>query len=250
MGKIFYVAESAIGNQGEWKLILEQPLAPRQKILAARYSKRLFLLFGLLLGTLAIAELVSRKITMTMEKLRDLTENLPLRLASGNRIDQWPSSTVLETKQIINNFSEMAHTITGQFEEIRQINLSLEQRVEDRMRERDIYYAFFRTSADLMCIADPHGAFKQINPACTEILGYSEEEMSSRPFIEFIHPDDRQSTLDEMTRQLQTGSTLNFENRYIRKDGSICWLSWKAIYNPRDRTTYATARDITLNKTA
>ncbi len=246
--KSFYVAESSIGEQGEWKLILEQPLAPHQKTLAARYSKRLFLLFGLLLVTLAIAELVSRKVTMTMEKLRDLTENLPIRLASGDSIDQWPTSIVLETNRLINNFREMAHTVSGQFEEIRQINLSLEQRIEDRMRERDIYYAFFRTSADLMCIADPHGAFKQVNPACTEILGYSEEEMGSRPFIEFIHPDDKQATLDEMARQLQTGYTLNFENRYIRKDGAICWLSWKAIYNARDRTTYATARDITLNK--
>jgi len=72
--------------------------------------------------------------------------------------------------------------------------------------------------------------------------------MISRPFIEFVHPDDREATLDEVARQLQTGSTLNFENRYIRKDGSICWLSWKAIYNPRYCTTYATARDITLNK--
>ncbi|MBI4826835.1 MAG: PAS domain S-box protein [Nitrospirae bacterium] len=116
--------------------------------------------------------------------------------------------------------------------------------------EREQYFKFFQTSSDLMCMADPNGAFIKTNPAFSEALGYSGAELVSRPFIEFVHPDDKQSTLDEMAGQLQRGFTLNFENRYICKDGSLIWLSWKAIYNKKEKITYATARDITLNKWA
>ncbi|MDR3581408.1 MAG: PAS domain S-box protein [Oryzomonas sp.] len=114
--------------------------------------------------------------------------------------------------------------------------------------EREQYYTFFKTSSDMMCIADPNGAFISVNPACTEILGYSEAELASKPFIDFIHPDDKQKTLDEMARQQKIGSSLAFENRYICKDGSCCWLSWGAVYNKDENRTYAIARDITDRK--
>ena len=114
--------------------------------------------------------------------------------------------------------------------------------------EREQFFTFFSTSTDLMCIADPLGAFKKVNPACSKTLGYTEAELLSKPFMEFIHPDDKQPTLDEMKRQLEIGQSLNFENRYICKDGSLCWLSWRAIYSREEGTTYATARDITGRK--
>ncbi|TAN42513.1 MAG: PAS domain-containing sensor histidine kinase [Nitrospirae bacterium] len=115
--------------------------------------------------------------------------------------------------------------------------------------EREQFFKFFVTSADLMLIADPNGAFIRTNPACTETLGYSEAELVSKPFIDFVHPDDKQATLDEMARQLRKGFTLNFENRYICKDGSLRWLSWRAAYNITEGITYATARDVTELKT-
>lgn len=116
--------------------------------------------------------------------------------------------------------------------------------------QREHYFKFFTTSDDLMCIADPNGAFLKTNPACTRTLGYSEAELVSKPFIEFVHPDDRQSTLDEMEKQQRIGSSMNFENRYRCKDGSVRWLSWRATYNEKEGLTYATARDITEIKHA
>ncbi len=114
--------------------------------------------------------------------------------------------------------------------------------------EREKYFKFFQSSTDMMCIADPNGAFIKINPACVQLLGYSEAELISRPFIEFVHPDDKQSTLDEMERQQKISYSLNFENRYVCKDGSIVWLSWRANYDKSEGLTYATARDITERK--
>jgi PAS domain S-box-containing protein len=111
--------------------------------------------------------------------------------------------------------------------------------------EREQYYNFFQSSTDLMVIADPNGAFLKTNPACTQILGYSEQELVAKPFVEFVHPEDKQVTLDEMARQQKIGSSFNFENRYVCKDGSIRWLSWRAIYNKDEGLTYATARDTT-----
>ena len=125
--------------------------------------------------------------------------------------------------------------------------------VTDRKKaeiEREQFFKFFNLSTDIMVIADPNGAFKKINPTCLKILGYSESELLMKPFVDFVHPDDKQSTLDEMAKQIKIGSSLNFENRYICKDGKILWLSWQASYDKNDGITYATARNITDKKMA
>ena len=112
------------------------------------------------------------------------------------------------------------------------------------------FFTFFETSADMMCIVDPNGAFKRINPSCMKMLGYSEAELVTRPFIEFVHPDDKQETLDEIVKQQHFGHSSAFENRYLCKDSSFIWLSWRAVYNKNEKSTYAIARDITLRKAA
>ena len=114
--------------------------------------------------------------------------------------------------------------------------------------EREQYFKFFNASSDLMAIADPNGCFQKVNPGAMHTLGYSEAELLAHPFIEFVHPDDKQSTLDEMVRQLERGFSLNFENRYLCKDGSVRWLSWRAVYDKEEGLTYATGRDITERK--
>jgi PAS domain S-box-containing protein len=117
-------------------------------------------------------------------------------------------------------------------------------------KEREQFFKFFQTSSDLMCLADPNGCFIKTNPSFTETLSYSESELIAKPIVEFIHSDDRQATLDEITLQLQTGFTRNFANRYICRDGSIKWLSWRVNYSKDERIAYATARDITDYKKA
>lgn len=116
--------------------------------------------------------------------------------------------------------------------------------------EREQFFKFFNISSDLMVIADPNGCFLKVNPAGLVLLGYTEEELLSKPFIDFVHPDDRQNTLDEMARQIRTGNSMNFENRYLCKDGTSKILSWRANYVAEEAITYATARDITVNKIA
>ncbi len=113
---------------------------------------------------------------------------------------------------------------------------------------RGDYGKFFNNASDLMGIAEPNGSFKSVNRAFVEALGYSEAELLTKPFIEFVHPDDRQATVDEMQRQLRIGYTAAFENRYLCKDGSVRWLLWHATVNREEGVTYAVARDITARK--
>ncbi len=114
--------------------------------------------------------------------------------------------------------------------------------------EREQFLKFFDISPDIMVIADPNGAFKKVNPATIKLLGYTEEELIAKPFIDFVYKDDQQSTRDEMARQMKTGTTLHFENRYVCKDGKVLWMAWRANFNKNEGITYATGRDITENK--
>ena len=107
---------------------------------------------------------------------------------------------------------------------------------------------FFALSIDMMCIAGFDGIFKRVNPAFGEILGYSDQEMLSKPFIDFVHPDDRQATMDESARLATSDHTVSFENRYMCKDGSYKWLLWTSTADPKRELIYAAARDITRRK--
>ncbi len=124
----------------------------------------------------------------------------------------------------------------------------IEAKEKAEEKEREQFFSFFNLSPDIMVIADPNGTFTAVNPAATKLLGYSEEELISKPFIDFVHPDDKQITLDEMARQINIGSTLNFENRYLNKNDSYVLLSWCAYFNKVAGITYATARDVTRER--
>lgn len=107
---------------------------------------------------------------------------------------------------------------------------------------------FFKLSPDLLCIAGYDGYFKRINPAVSEQLGYSDEELISKPITSFVHPEDRELTRTVQSKLSNSNPVLNFENRYITKDGRTIWLSWTSIPVPEDRLVYAIAKNITEKK--
>jgi PAS domain S-box-containing protein len=108
--------------------------------------------------------------------------------------------------------------------------------------------SFFTLSLDMLCIADFTGYFLKLNPAWEKTLGYSLEELRSRPMFEFVHPDDLQRTLDQNRSVRTGGQALSFENRYRCKDGSFKWLLWNATPDFDRQVIYAVARDITERK--
>lgn len=115
--------------------------------------------------------------------------------------------------------------------------------------ELGVYKQFFELSRDLMCIVSTDGYFKLINPAFTDLLGYSKEELMSKPFVEFVHPDDRPMTNGEMEIIIDTdSSTKNFENRYITKSGEEVTLQWVSTPFNEEGVIFAIARDVTEQK--
>jgi PAS domain S-box-containing protein len=114
----------------------------------------------------------------------------------------------------------------------------------------DLEDRFFAVSIDMLCYLDFSGYFKRLNPAWERTLGFTCDELMSRPFIEFVHPDDRARTLEQNARVRGGGHALGFENRYICKDGSYRWLLWNAAPDIGARSIYSVARDVTERKQA
>jgi PAS domain S-box-containing protein len=113
-------------------------------------------------------------------------------------------------------------------------------------RQREVFERFFTLSLDMMCIAGADGHFNRVSPAF-DALGYSREELVSRPFLDFVHPDDITATLAEVEKLAKNVPTIHFENRYRCKDGSYRWLSWTSAPDTSG-TLYAIARDVTEAK--
>ena len=106
-------------------------------------------------------------------------------------------------------------------------------------------------SLDLVCTASFDGHFVQLNPAWTRVLGFELEELKTRPFVEFVHPDDLEATVAEVDKQAKTGQLVfNFQNRYLCADGSYRWLEWSSRPDYDAGLMYAVARDITERKQA
>ncbi|MBI5569386.1 MAG: PAS domain S-box protein [Desulfomonile tiedjei] len=122
--------------------------------------------------------------------------------------------------------------------------------VLERQRAEEERDRLFNLSLDMLCVAGMDGRYKQVNPAFTRTLGWTEQELLSTPRIEFVHPDDREKTL-EAHKMLAGGEPLHyFENRCQHKDGTYRWVSWNCFPIPRENLIFGVARDITWRKSA
>lgn len=103
---------------------------------------------------------------------------------------------------------------------------------------------FFTISPDILCVVGFDGYIQRINPAAETILGYSPAEILGQHFIEFVHPDDRESTLKEAESVAAGNPTISFENRWRCADGSYKWLVWNVRAFEDEELLYGIGRDI------
>ncbi len=122
------------------------------------------------------------------------------------------------------------------------------QDVTERKRAEAQRDRLFNFSLDMLCIAGFDGYFKQLNPAWEKALGWTNEELMSKPYLEFVHPDDRQPTIDAAGGLAEGKTVITFENRYRCKDGSYRWISWNSYPLMEEKLIFADARDVTERK--
>ena len=113
-----------------------------------------------------------------------------------------------------------------------------------RMTELHEFQKFFDVSLDLLCIAGTDGYFKRTNPAFTKTLGWTEEQLVSKPFLDLVHPDDIEATQNEIDKLARGVPTISFLNRFRRADGSWIYLRWNSYPDPDTGLLYAIARQI------
>jgi diguanylate cyclase (GGDEF)-like protein/PAS domain S-box-containing protein len=127
------------------------------------------------------------------------------------------------------------------------VALIVATQVERRARVEREADRWFSMSDELCCVANMDGYFTRVNSSWTECLGYTEEELKSRPYFEFVHPDDLERTEHEAAALADSShATVHFENRYLAKDGTWHWLLWSSRSD--GESVYAAARDITERK--
>ncbi|MBA3391024.1 MAG: PAS domain S-box protein [Deltaproteobacteria bacterium] len=130
---------------------------------------------------------------------------------------------------------------------LRVVRRALELGTSSRHATEDVD-VLFEVALELLCIAGLDGRFRRVSPSWTTTLGWSAEELCARPWLEFVHPDDQQQTV-EAGMQLSAGATLiAFANRYRCRDGSYRWLEWRVVPSVERGLIYACARDVTANR--
>ena len=132
----------------------------------------------------------------------------------------------------------------------RRIFVGVLRDLSDHKRTEFERNRFFTLSLDLLCIAGMDGYFKRLNPAWTVFLGWNEDELLAKPFIEFVHPDDREATLDFSGRLAQGEMLVAFENRFAHRGGGYRRLCWSASGDLDQKLIIAAARDISAEKEA
>ena len=142
-----------------------------------------------------------------------------------------------KTKSFINKYKSI----------FKRIELTISAELNRKKVEIELAQIFDFTP-DMICVAGFDGFIKRINPAGLEMLGYSLDEIRSKPIVSFMHQDDRVIT-NKKQKKLYKGKKLqSFENRYITKTGHTIWLSWTATSAPEYGIVYAAAKNITEEK--
>jgi PAS domain S-box-containing protein len=182
--------------------------------------------------------------------------------------DKTPFGTICVLDRKENSFTDDQKKLLEQFRDVIEVDLTLVQTniarnsddiindivaVKEKAQEsEESLSTIFNMSQSFICIADINKSiFTFVNPTFKRMLGYSDEEFTNRPFLDFIHPDDVNPTREVVEKQLREGkSVVSFENRYRNKNGEYHWLSWNSYPVPQKGITYAIAHDVTERKKA
>jgi PAS domain S-box-containing protein len=179
---------------------------------------------------------VDYKTAARLKEQSDLLKNPP-----KNSIMNQVITTPLGNKKLLSFTSNPIHNDAGEIIGIEGLTMD----ISDKITGSKGLEKFFDLSMDLHCILHLDMYFIKVSPAWTELLGYTEKELLSRSFIDFVHPEDVKKSTISPEDVDNWDSTTTFENRYISKSGETVFLSWNSKIDKETKLLYCTARNIT-----
>jgi PAS domain S-box-containing protein len=198
--------------------------------------------FALLFGSLGMRAFVSG-VTRRIDRLRADAGHL----ARGDLLDP-PHEAADELGDLTRSIHHAASLLRIRDQEARQHAGTLadvNRQLELARQELD---QFFSLSLDLLGIAGVDGRFRRVNAAWERALGWTEAELTAAPYLDFVHPDDREATVAQADALARGEVTVGFENRYRARDGSYRWINWSAVALLERGLTYVIGRDVTEQK--
>ncbi len=241
-----YFVEDKVGLLGEWTLVLEQPVALYYQQLFSRYTNQFTMLALVLLIALAIAEWVSQKTLLSLEKLSRISKSLPKKLSTTGSNIIWPKSSILETQLLIDNYQEVSDSLAVQFNTIRETNETLEQRVAERTEA--LQESESRYERAINGVNDGIWEWKlssdkyYISPRYKQLLGYKNNELPNvrKSFTSNIHSDDVARVRKVVYAHIEDHkpSPFEIELRLQCKNGEYRWFSLRgqAIWSEQEQS--------------
>jgi PAS domain S-box-containing protein len=135
--------------------------------------------------------------------------------------------------------ADLERRVAERTAELAEANRDLQEQIAARERMQGDLERYYRLTPALVCVAGLDGRFLQLNPAWEKTLGWTVDDLTARPFLEFVHPDDEAATTRATATLAQGDALVSFENRYRCRDGAYRWLVWNAVAEPERRVIYA-----------
>ncbi len=254
-----YVTDTKLGDLAEWRLVLEQPIAPIQRLLSQSAAKRLGIVLAMLLLAALVAELFSRRIAATIEALREVTLDLPSRLAAGIPVS-WPRGSVIETNTLVSNLQAMADSLTTEFRRTQDLNDSLEERVAERTRALEKLNRDFATlldnTTDQLFSKDAQMRLLFCSQSMARSLGHDNwRELIGKSTSEIFSAEEARIIDAEDQRIMASGRPLLEQTRQrVNRQGELRWGStskWPILDSQGQVVgLFGIHRDITESKQA
>jgi PAS domain S-box-containing protein len=234
-----------------WRVVIQQPMQEIYRRALPQVWLTLAWMAAAFLSAALLGGLLSRRIARPLEELSAHLDHIELGAAPPT-LSPLPASAPREVAVIRQATDRLLGRLQDTYADLSRLLSEREAAIKEEIRQRTRAERerdqFFQLGLDMLCIAGFDGVFKQLNPAWEKTLGWSLAELMTRPYVEFVHPDDVEATLREAQNLRLGGITVAFENRYRKQDGSYVWLSWRATARTAEELIYAAARDVSDRK--